>query len=188
MSPAKNAQHLVVRFSDSLYKGIDTIQEHELVIKDKSAVWFGKIGRPLAERKIKLLNSQIHNNVPTYLFLVQRKESGYVWTQGILEKVTTELARNDRTLIPSYYNRHNIDKQSVIWFKVSKLFTASKSDIQKCHVVSSNKPISETLNTSMAAMFMVCFGDSGIRKKSARYQVSLEDALLNTDDDEFEDY
>lgn len=188
MSPAKNVQHLVVRFSDSLYKGIDTIREHKLVIKDKGAVWFGKLGRPLAKRKIEILNGQIKKNIKTYLFLVQTKKAGYIWTKAILEKVVTELAKNDTTLIPSYYNQHNINEQSSIWFKVSKLYTPSKSDIQECYVVSSKKQINTTLNSSIAAMFMVYFGDKDNQKKSDKYQVSFEKALLDVYEDEFDDY
>ena len=188
MSPAKKAQHLVVRFSDSLFKGIGTIREHKLVIKDKGAVWFGKLGRPLAKRKIEILNGQIKKNIRTYLFLVQTKKTGYIWTKAILEKVATELVKKDTTLIPSYYKRHNIDGQSSIWFKVSKLYTPSKSDIQKCYVVSSKKPINITLNRSIAAMFMVFLGDRDSRKKSDKYQVSFEEALLDVYEDEFDDY
>jgi hypothetical protein len=188
MSPAKNAQHLVVRFSDSLYKGIDTIREHKLVIENKGAVWFAKVGRPLAKRKIEILNGQISKNIRTYLFLVQNKETSYIWTQAILENVATELAKNDTTLIPSYYKRHNIDGQSSIWFKVSRLYSATKSDIQRCYVVSSRRPISQTLNSSMAAMFMIYLGDMDSQKKSDRYQVSFEEALLDVYEDEFDDY
>lgn len=188
MSPTKYIQHLVVRFSDSLYEGIDTIQEHKLVIRDKGAVWFGKLGRPLAKRQIEILNGQIQKNIKTYLFLVQTKKANYIWTKAILDKVATELDKNDTTLIPSYYKHHNIIEQSSIWFKVTKLYTPSKSDIHKCYVVSSKKPINTTLNRSIASIFMVYFEDKDSKKKSDKYQVSFEKALLNKYEDEFDDY
>lgn len=179
MNPAKNTQHLVVRFSDSLYKGIDTIREHDLVIKEKGTVWFGKVGRSLAQPKIRILNNQIERNVTTYLFLVHRRKGGYEWKKATLERVALTVPRNEKSVIPAYYKKHGIDEQSSVWFKVSKIGNPSKSDIQKCHVVSSNKPIGETLYKSMYAMFMVYLGTRRKQQTSSRPKMTLEDAVLD---------
>lgn len=184
MSPAKNAQHVVVRFSDSLYKGIDTIREHELVIKEKGSVWFGKVGRSLAQPKMRILNDQIERNITTYLFLVHRRKGGYGWKKATLERVALTVPRNEKSLVPAYYKKHRIDGQSSIWFKVSKISNPSQPDIQKCHVVSSNKPIGETLYKSMYAMFMVYLGTRRKQKTSSRPKITFEEAVLDAYEDD----
>ena len=179
-------QHIVVRFSDTLYEGIDTIQEHKRVIDKKGGVWFGKLGRTLARHKIDILNSQIKGKIRTYLFLVQRIEGEYRWAQAILERVADVVSRKEMTLLPPYYKQHGIVEHSSIWFKVSKLYAPSKSDIQKCYVVSSRRQIYDTLSGSMATMFMVYLGSRDSHRRASRQKVSFETASHDAyEDDEY---
>ena len=72
----KDCQHVVMRFADSLGGGVDTVWEHQKIIKDRGAVWIAKLGRSMAKAKIALLKAQIAKGVTTYLFLVQRDGKG----------------------------------------------------------------------------------------------------------------
>ncbi len=184
----KGTNHIVVRFSDSLFEGISTIREHELIIKNKGSVWFGKLGRPLAKKKIDILNKQINSNEKTYLLLVQKKKKGYMWTQAVLDKVANSVGKNEIKLTPPYYKQHDIDKQSSVWFKVSKLYTPPSLDMKKCYIVSSNNPIDKTLYCSMYSMFMVYFANKGSQKKLNKYKTSFEEALLNAFEEEYDEY
>ncbi len=185
------AQHVVMRFADSLFNGVNTIQEHRKVIDRRGAVWVAKVGKPLAQYKIGILREQIRQGIPTYLFLVQRLGRVYSWTRATLVELGRTVGDDQQAMIPSYYRAANIVGMAEMWFKVSDLVKAPAAQVRQLHVVSSGRPIAETLAGSMAAMFMVASGRptsasiSEPRPKKRR-QSSLERAILEDfDDDDF---
>ena len=180
---AATAMHLVVRFSDSLCGGVDTIREHMSVIEQSGAVWFAKMGRPLAGRKIDLLSDQMRRGIPTFLFLVQKAGRDYVWAQATLCAISRSLSAREQALTPPYYRDRKVNQAASIWFKVSKISRPRASQIKMLTVASSGNPISESLAGSMAAMFVVHVGARNARQcsPSARKtpRPSLEEAVLD---------
>jgi len=158
MTEKRKPQHLVVRFADALFDGIDTIGEHQSVVDVEGAVWFGKLGRPLAKHKIDLLNEQIDSRTLTYLYLVQRKGRAHSWTRGTLARVARILPTSDRSLVPRYYGAQGITKSIAIWFKITRFRKPRKTERQALHVVSSGRSVSEALWGSMAPLFLVAAG------------------------------
>jgi len=63
--------HLLIRFSDNLFKVGDVISMHDQVINRQGAVWFGKLGIPIAQRHIDKINLQCKDGIPSFLFLVK---------------------------------------------------------------------------------------------------------------------
>lgn len=180
---ATRAMHLVVRFSDSLCGGVDTIYEHMSVIEQSGAVWFAKMGRPLAGHRIDLLSDQIRRGIPTFLFLVQKAGQAYVWAQGTLCAISRSLPAGERAFTPPYYRDCKVNQAASIWFKVSKISRPRASRIKLLSVASSGNPISESIRNSMAPMFVVYFGSGNVRQCSPRTlktsRVSLEEAVLD---------
>ena len=180
---ATTAMHLVVRFSDSLCGGVDTIREHMSVIEQSGAVWFAKMGRPLAGHKIDLLSDQIRRGIPTFLFLVQKAGRDYVWAQATLCAISRSLPAREHALTPPYYRDRKVNQAASIWFKVSKISRPRASQIKMLNVASSGNPISESLAGSMAAMFVVHVGAGNSRQCSPSTRktpsLSLEEAVLD---------
>ena len=172
-----------MRFSDSLCGGVDTIREHVSVIKQSGAVWFAKMGRPLAGYKIDLLSDQIRRGIPTFLFLVQKKGRDYIWAQGTLCAISRSVPARQQALTPTYYRDRKVDQAASIWFKVSKISRPRASQIKMLSVASSGNPISESLVGSMAAMFVVYVGAGNARQcsRSTRKtpKLTLEEAVLD---------
>ena len=72
--------HLLLRFSDSLLEQGDTIDEHNQVVQRAGAVWFGKMGSPVSQQYIDLMNKQVEDGTATYVYLVKgnrRKSTAY---------------------------------------------------------------------------------------------------------------
>jgi len=180
---AATAMHLVVRFSDLLCGGVDTIREHMAVIEQAGAVWFAKMGRPLARYKIDLLSDQIRRGIPTFLFLVQKAGRHYVWAQATLCAISLSLPAREHALTPPYYRDRKVNQAASIWFKVSKISRPRAALIKMLNVASSGNPVSESLAGSMAAMFVVHVGAGNARpcspstRKTPR--LSLEEAVLD---------
>lgn len=190
MDTTQGTQHLVMRFADSLCSGVHTIREHQRVIDRKGAVWVGKIGRPLAQHKLDILNGQIQGGTRTFLFLVQKRGREYSWTKATLSQVSRSLQAPARSLVPTYYQELGIAKSVFTWFKVKDLQEATRAEIRELRVVSSGRQITETLAGSMAAMFMVCFGgiklNRGSRPRGSGRTRSIHEAVLDAfEEDDF---
>jgi len=169
MSKRREPRHIVVRYADSLFGGVDVIREHERVLRAQGAVWIGKVGRPLALPNISLLNGQTDEGVPTHLYLVQRSGQGYTWTKATLSRVERTLPADERELVPEYYAKEGITRLSRAWFKVTRLTPIDETEVRSIRVASSRNPIAETLARSMAALFIVVIRapTSGAQRKRA---------------------
>lgn len=101
--------HIVLKYNDNLYR-VDTIKEHEDVIKDKGKVIWGIIkpsdGSPGVDRgKIKLINEQIKKGIETKAFFYTQ---GRITAVGLITKmIDREEMKNSiyLDLIPEYYRK-----------------------------------------------------------------------------------
>jgi hypothetical protein len=192
MNAIKSTQHVVMRFADSLCSGVDTIREHQQVIDQKGVVWLGKIGRPLAQHNLDILNGQIQSRKRTFLFLVQKRGREYIWTKALLSEVSRSVPALVRSPVPAYYQELGITKLVSMWFKVENLRKATRAEIRNLHVVSSRRQISETLSSSMAAIFMVCIGCStsngGSKRNGSPRTFNIHEAILDVFEEEDDDF
>src|SRR5688572_24044580 len=95
----KHPTHLLIRFSDSLFSAGDVISLHQQVIKEKGAVWFGKLGTAIALRHIEAINLQIQNKTPSYLFLVKGNRKRSTFYRATIELLSSNLPKNEKDLI-----------------------------------------------------------------------------------------
>ncbi|MFC2083371.1 hypothetical protein ACFLSG_05000 [Candidatus Bipolaricaulota bacterium] len=147
--------HLVVRYADSLFGGIDTVGLHKRVVELEGAVWFAKVGAPIGLGRLGRLNSQVLAGKPSYVYLVQRQERRYAWARGTLIVAQREFPENEKEMVPPYYEHSGVLRQAATWFKFSDL---AKVDGDRCSdlvVASSSRPIHHALHGSMASMFFV---------------------------------
>lgn len=149
--------HLLAKFSDQLGFTSDTIAEHNKVIKDKGAVWFGKLGRRLGKEPLECLNQQCAHGIPTYLYLVQRREGTFQVFRGNVLEMTYTSGLHSRHLIPAYYQQHRLTENIHFWVRLShiKRVNDGESALSKLILPTTGFPILRTLLKSMNPMFVV---------------------------------
>jgi hypothetical protein len=147
--------HLLIRFSDRLLEKRSTIEEHQKVIEQEGAVWFGKMGQPIAQHAIDKLNKQVEDNIPTFIYLVKgnrKKPNAYVSNLVVASKTIPE---EELGLIPSYYRELEIIQFIKFWAKVTDLHEIELKDLTKMGVASSVYPLMETLVKSSSGHFYI---------------------------------
>lgn len=147
--------HLLMRYSDRLTGVEDTIAAHQEVAKRKGAVWLGKMGKTtLSRHNVNILNEQCKDNVPTYVFLVQRCSRTYEVYQGYVVGVS-RLPPDNRRLIPPYYEQYGIIPYIRLWQKLTAIRKLDATVLKRLYIASSGSSASETLPRSMRALFLV---------------------------------
>lgn len=151
----KTPINLLLRFSDSILKGGDTIMEHNQVVNRAGAVWFGKMGATVSQTYIDILNGQVQENIPTYIYLVKgnrRKSTGY---RGELILASKTLPEGEEPLVPFYYAELDIPKYVNFWVKIKEITPVDSSDLNKMQVASSLSPLGEGLARSSSGHFFI---------------------------------
>ncbi len=149
-----NPFQLVVRFSDSMFSMGDVVALHNDVVHQHSAVWFGKLGQPISQGRVDLLNNQIAKNIPTLLYLIKgnrRKSTAYRAALIRLERDTPK----ETALIPSYYAEKNLIQYMKVWMKIDQIEPIEMSEMDKLKAINSIFPIAETLTLSSSGYFLV---------------------------------
>lgn len=147
--------HLLIRFSDRLLENKGTIEEHQKVIDEAGAVWFGKMGQPISQNAIDKLNKQVEEGIPTFIYLVKgnrRKPNAYISNLVLASKTIPE---EEKDLIPPYYKELEILRFIKFWVKVTNLHEIDLKDLTKMGVASSVYPLLETLVKSSSGHFYI---------------------------------
>ena len=147
--------HLLVRFSDSLLKDRDTIEQHNRVVEQQGAVWFGKMGSPVSQHHIDRLNEQSQAGTPTFVYLVKgnrRKSTAY---RANLVLATRDFPEDEQALIPPYYTELQIPQYVKFWVKLGMITPISLEDLGKMKVASSVLSLAETLAKSSTGHFFI---------------------------------
>lgn len=147
--------HVLVRFSDMLLPGGGTIAIHQQVISQKGAVWFGKAGKPLARGHIEQVNKQCCDQVPSYLYLVQKMAGRYELFKGSVLTMSRSLPEGEEEFVPPYYKDLYLLRNVRYWTKLSRLLKAQSEEMEKLVLVSSGMPARLSLTQSMAGLFLV---------------------------------
>jgi hypothetical protein len=147
--------HLVIRFSDNLFSVGDVIEKHNQVVSKFDYVWFGKLGQPISQNRIDLLNAQIAKSVPTYAYLVKGNRRKSTFYRAKLFGASKELNKEERKCIPAYYAEAKLLKYINCWLKVSEIKPIETSEISHLKTINSVFPLAETLVRSSSGYFFV---------------------------------
>lgn len=150
-------QHVLIRFSDDLYGIGDMIGEHAAVLSKEGAVWIGKFGKALAASRVDAINEQVANDTTSYFYLVRkrRESSGYDAFRGTVVRMTRDPEEVDSSLVPKYYDNLDLWGQVGVWVKLSELTPLPADGLLDLLVQRSRAPVTESLKTSVAGMFIV---------------------------------
>ena len=147
--------HLIIRFSDNLFGVGDVIARHNEVIEKYDAVWFGKLGIPLSQKRIDILNEQISKNITTTLYLIKGSRSKSTAYQAAIIHLTKEQPSSETNLFPPYYLEKGICEYIKTWIKVIQISPIEMSFFNNFRVVNSVFPIQETLLRSSSGHFFI---------------------------------
>lgn len=147
--------HLVIRFSDTMFEVGDVVSIHNEVVEKHGAVWFGKLGGTLSLARIEMLNKQVEQKTPTFLYLVKgnrRKSTPY---KAQIMTVSRDFPKKEKALIPSYYAEKKLLKFMNAWVKVEHIEQVEMADLKNLKTINSIFPIEETLVRSSSGYFLV---------------------------------
>ena len=148
--------HLLLRFSDTLLKTGDTIDEHNQVVESEGSVWFGKMGSTVSQSQIDVLNGQVQDAIPTYVCLVKGNRRKSAAFRGRLVLASKTLPKGEENRVPSYYTDLSIPRYVKFWVKLTKIVPIDSADLNMMQVASSVLPIRETLFRSSSGHFFLC--------------------------------
>ena len=166
--------HLVVRFSDNLFGVGDVVAKHNDVVAKHGVVWFGKLGSTFSVSRIELLNKQIQESIPTFLYLVQgnwKKPSVY---RAEILAVARELPTKERKLVPAYYSKLGLLEYMRAWIKIGRIVFVERSVLNDFCAMTSALPFQETLVRSSSGYFLVYDAKKAKRAASAKRSHALE--------------
>lgn len=151
--------HLLLRFSDELYRTGGVIDKHRAVIETEGAVWWGKLGRAVSRQRLENLEAQLERGVPTFVYLVQGKRTRlgtqYVACRGDAIAFSSALPPGEESLVPPYYDELELKRYIGTWIKLTDIADCPADVLQSYVISSSRAPASESIRTSMAAMFLI---------------------------------
>ena len=151
----KSPIHLLLRFSDSLLKEGDTIEEHNQVIQRQGVVWFGKMGSTVSQSHIDILNEQVGENIPTYVYLVKGNRRKSTVYRARLAFASKTLPKGESQRVPAYYSSLDISKYVNFWVKLTEIIPIDFGELKRLRVGSSVLPIQETLTKSSSGHFFL---------------------------------
>jgi len=133
----------------------DVVSNHNEVVRKHKAVWFGKLGGTLSLSRIELLNKQIAQKTPTFVYLVKgnRKKSTPYKAQILM--VTRDFPKKENDLIPSYYAEKKLLKYMTVWIKIGHIENIEMVELKNYKTINSIYPLEETLSRSSSGYFLV---------------------------------
>jgi hypothetical protein len=131
-----------------------TINAHAAMIAKNGTAMFGKMGPPVSEEFIDILNEQIRREIMTYLFITTRQgwNGEFVTYRCQLLNVSKIIDEARKSLVPSYYVYEIPGIRT--WFLISDLERLTREEMNRIVVVSSGRALMSVINSS-ATFFQV---------------------------------
>jgi hypothetical protein len=138
--------HFVIRYRNPT-TDLSTIRLHQEVIDRRGGTWVAQVGKGLSKPWAAQLMSQAAHGAPAFLFLVGREDGQLRVHRGAIELLSysTPTARLD---FPQYYSALGIESKAKVWVYVSELLDVGVDALEEMVVVSSGRPILESLQST----------------------------------------
>jgi hypothetical protein len=143
---------IAVRYSDKLHeRSVDTVSEHNKIIRENGAVYLGKFGRYIGSSNLAIFNEESSER---YLILVKKDDRVYSFYIAPICGVYKTI--QDTKLVPEYYrNNRGISTWFYIKEEIKKM---SDEEVSEWILRSSKFSLRLTLTRSMAGFFIVTKG------------------------------
>ena len=150
-----NPVHLVMRFSDQLFRVGNVIERHTDVLDERGVVWVAKLGRPIGHTRVHRMNAQIAAGVETYCFLVQATRRGPDAYRCSMTALSRSCPTDYSEHAPPYYDELGYRSSASTWVQVRSIEAIDPYRLQELSVASSGQPLREALRSSMSSTFFV---------------------------------
>ena len=108
----------------------------------------------LAQGRIDIINNQIEQGIPTYLYLVKgNRQKSAVYRAHLM--YVARYRPKEKVLIPIYYSKKKLLQYMNAWMKIDKIEQVDMSTLNSLKAINSVIPISETLARSSSGYFLV---------------------------------
>lgn len=144
---------LLLRYSD--FNGIDTIKEHENIIRDKGFCWWVKLGKTPSSTYIQKFR-ETHSDI------------AFLYTAGILYKCRILDISNNIPLdsYPKYYDRDIFpipSNANVLFFKITDIEPIPLDELENYLVLRSGKSVLYNLKKSISSYFLIQNKDNWVK-------------------------
>jgi hypothetical protein len=133
----------------------DVIALHNEVVNKHGSVWFGKLGGTLSLARIEMLNKQVEQKIPTFLYLVKGNRKKSTPYKARILTASRDFPKKEKALMPSYYAEKKLLKYMNAWVKVGHIEQVEMADLKNLKTINSIFPIEETLVRSSSGYFLV---------------------------------
>jgi len=101
--------HMMFRYSDLYAPEQGTIKIHQKVIDNHGSVWFAKFGNSIGRKTFDLIERQLKEKIPTFLFIVKKSSGMMQLHLGSVLQIKNQLKNTDikSKFSPSYYHKHS---------------------------------------------------------------------------------
>ena len=136
---------IALRFAENFSPKGGTIQAHEIIIREKGYVWYGKLGTAVGADKVRTILSAERPRI----LLIQSGKTGRYWAY------VNDIQRDcpEPEVIPEYYR--NDREKFKTWFRVIRFEKAPTNIMSQCTVVSSGAQLGHASHYSMSPYFFI---------------------------------
>jgi len=113
------------------------------------------MGSPVSQQYIDLMNKQVEDGIPTYVYLVKGNRRQSTAYRSQMVSASKSLPEGEKPLVPSYYHNQDLTKYMKFWVKMTDIIPITFDDLAKMRVASSVLPIHETLGKSSTGHFFL---------------------------------
>jgi hypothetical protein len=152
--------HIAIRFSDTLFSVGDVVERHNNIVEIHGAVWFGKMGSAFSASRVEMLNEQIEQEIPTFVYLVKGNRQKSTVYKATIFAVSKEIPKHEKALIPPYYVEKSLLGYMNSWIRIGHIDHIDISFLKNLIAGNSIFPLEETLARSSAGYFLVHQGKS----------------------------
>ena len=147
--------HIVIRFSDNLFSVGDVVAKHNAVVENNGYVWFGKMGSPISQGRMDLLNTQIAKNTPTFVYFVKGIRNKSTFYRADVLAISREINLSEKEAIPKYYQEKELTQFMKTWLKILEISQIEESAMSTLKTTSSIFRLQDTLVRSSSGYFFV---------------------------------
>ena len=143
---------VILKYSDSSAPSPGTIEIHKGLIRSFGYTWLGKFGKITGKSIYSTLNEQLKNNIPTYIFLLNKAYTIKHNTIHCCNVTDITYQRSNVDVYPDYY-----PKSIKSWFKITSISQLNSEVLNRFYGRASRIPITSTMYRSMSPLITIYY-------------------------------
>lgn len=150
------ARHVLIHYTNQYGHPARIIPQYVDVIRAHGAVWYAKTGKPMGDKSMRTIQSQLAAGIETNLYLVNKRGANArsIIHQALVTELSSVLPEPDRHLVPAYYSKTIID-QSSLWIKAAFIEECTPDILDRLHIAISGQTMSEAISRVRSSLVLV---------------------------------